>query len=247
MSEPVQKSAAEPVDLNAEFQEFQRSAKYQSALFRESVPRDCAWLKVPRSLCGIDTRPLSARDLLTLFCLRSPFLSASFLDGSRKPISDWPEIEPEGFSALFMFIPLSEVVRFLWIHSCAFKPIAGGLMSRIIARRRFVRFAKRCRRLKYGQACEEIRDYMNESLADGPGGKSTGPARQSVASWVSSDIHLIASAYGWTADYILDMPIAQMFQCERRILNARNVPMRNPSDELKIQWLREARARVKVN
>lgn len=246
MNEPTQDADAK---LNEDFQEFLRSEPYQLALYKESVNRDLVWLKVPQSVCGIDLRPLTSRDLLALFCLRSPLIAASFLDGTKKPLTDWPTEAPADFSESFIHIRHSEVARFFWIQSVGFTGIQGGCLNRWMAARKLNAFVRRVRSVKYGEACEEIRNYLNAALVDAPAGSSNAKTGPSVASWVSSDIHLIAKEYGWSADYILDLPLAQLFQCERRIISqdGKKSALGNRTDSMRAKWLRERREQMAKN
>lgn len=248
MAENLQRIASD--DLNAEFQAFLKSPEYRAAVAREDENRDFPFMDLPELVCGIELRPITMLDLSVHFHLRSPFLASSFRDGTRKPIDHAP---PSDFASTIMekhiIITQGEIARFLWVQSTDFVPATGSrikLWRAERARRAFVR--SKCRSLRYGQSCDEIRGLINGTLADKPSGGS-GLNTESVTGWIASEVFFVCKHLSWSESDVLNMPLKRLFQYERKILESigERSCLANNSAKLRSNWLRKARERTAKN
>jgi hypothetical protein len=110
-SAPTRAEQAEA--FNREFQAFLASSEYQTALRAEedNPAQDIAFLDVPIVVCGIQMRPLTMGDLSAFYHLLSPLCLPGFLNGTRQPISDVPELCDEEFAAKHVLITAALVQR----------------------------------------------------------------------------------------------------------------------------------------
>lgn len=98
----------------------------------------------------------------------------------------------------------------------------------------------------YGEAelVSQIIEYIRRTLSGAPLTKKS-RGSDSVGTWISSIVHIFAKEYGWTEDYILDLPLRRIWQYLNRILEDGNPKYKELCDEeqsLRAQWLREQNA-----
>jgi hypothetical protein len=107
-------------------------------------------------------------------------------------------------------------------------------------------FDRRLRSLKYGQACESVRKFIDDSLSDRLGGDKP-RSSASYASWIAGGVYLIASKCGWDYERIFNMPIGVMFQMQRMIVadSGNRAALSNRSDRIKGEFLASCRERMK--
>jgi hypothetical protein len=72
---------------------------------------------------------------------------------------------------------------------------------------------KTCASLPYKQCVDDIKVFIDDAMADGPGG-GTGdaPQSESVASDYAGLVHLFAKSYGWSRDQVMRTPYAELWQ-----------------------------------
>lgn len=71
--------------------------------------------------------------------------------------------------------------------------------------------------------------------------------RHSISSWVSNLVHMIAKEYGWTEEYILDLPFRRLWQYVNRIMEDANPKYKErcqEADALKSRWLIEQNSKT---
>jgi hypothetical protein len=204
--------------LNEEYRAFMASPPFQKALRQDNENRDLAFLDGPETVAGLKLRQLSAKDLLVLTQLGSPFLSTRFMRGQVKPVDSIPEVVTEEWANEHIFISPADIVKFLWVQSVEFRALIGSAWQRLRARWARRRFIARCRALPYGQTCEAIRCYLDDALCDRPGGSVSNDAP--IASWISGDVYFLAKNFGWTEAEILNLPVRRSFQYMRRIIES---------------------------
>lgn len=215
-------------EFNREYASLLNSPEFQAAVQRESDGRDYDMLDLPRIVCGIELRPLSLRDLVSLYHLGTPFLSQAFLDGEKEPVASVPSIVTNDFASRHVIVTQGDIARFLWIQSEQFR-ISRSWLDRWRCRR----FTRRCRVLKYGKSCDEIRSYINDAMMDSPA--KSGASGSQFVSWSARMVHMIAVNYGWTDDHIMRLPIGRVFQYYRAIISGSRggAMLFNKSDQMK--------------
>jgi hypothetical protein len=240
LTKPSSEQISEADKLQAEFRALIQSDEYREAVRLETEGRDMAFVDLSESVCGFELRQMTAVDLLNLTLFRSPFLASGFLGGELKPISEVPRGVSEEFLAQRILIPRHQITAFLWVMSVDFAP-----MSSARGKWRHFRHTWRCWHIKYGEACEAIRGYVNGALADKPNG--SGRAGHNTASWLATTAVFIAKTLHWSECEILNMPLARLFQYERAIIASlgRNSALSNRSDRLKSDFLRRVNAQRK--
>lgn len=79
---------------------------------------------------------------------------------------------------------------------------------------------------------------MKLEFADAPTG-SSGKDRVAVASMTAVIVDILASEYGWTIEYCMDLPLRQVWQLLRAMQRRHDAdaPIGNPSDSVITQWL----------
>jgi hypothetical protein len=181
---------------------------YRDAVEQEQFLWDAAFLGLPEKICGFEVKPLTARHLLWLYTIRSPFVT-----GQRMTDLD------------------------VHLHAAAFmRLVAPDFSPKHRWRRRlfFWRYRHSFARQRVDVAVTAIRDYLGEAFAESPGGKG-GEAYYSVA---ASVIHFICGNYsGVSFEATLDLPLKIVFQlmkCKRRETGA---IMFKSTDALKSRWL----------
>ncbi len=107
------------------------------------------------------------------------------------------------------------------------------------------------RRFRYGRIPKDrlwtgIVEYLNRTYIDELGvAEDRKPNLINRWSSLVDYVDLIAKDYGWTADYVLNMPYRQAIQCARRII-ARNdpkCPITSQSDRVLARYLQSKNAR----
>lgn len=95
---------------------------------------------------------------------------------------------------------LENVADFLWLMSASYR---SGKWPAFW-------FARRCRKVNFGEATEGIMRYVEDTFQDAPGGKleRSNPFASPVAHWV----HRFATEYGWPWREIIHTPFKILFQ-----------------------------------
>jgi hypothetical protein len=214
---------------------------YREALGKEQLVRDACFLPVTESVAGFELRPMTLRDYLVLKSARSPLLAG------RIPSPD-------------------QLLAFLWQLSPWYRPRLS--LATIINRRLFV---WHCRRLlplreprvrwKMGlprwqeQAQKRLeraarlvlacREYVKETFQDAPPSSSRAQLDPQFWGDAVALCAVLGREFGWTEDYVLAMPLKRIFQYLKEIGHAHGakVPLCNPSDAVKADWLRSVNRR----
>ncbi len=124
----------------------------------------------------------------------------------------------------------ADVAVFLWLLSPDYSPTA---------RFRRWRFVRRCRSLPFVQAVCEIQAFIRDTFQDAPPAGPSQDAGPAYYSHAVNFVHVFASAYGWSEEAILTMPLRRAFQYMRRLTKQRNpkATLFNPSDRVRGDWL----------
>lgn len=157
------------------------------AVYNESVIRESAFLSITLDICGIEINQLTLKHYI-------------LLDFARNPLLNGGEVKAE------------DVLAFLWIVSLDYKD------NDKIGFEHFVK--TKCFELDYPKAVDEIVKYVESSLLDLTAQSNTTTPqtnRTPYYSWVASYIDMLASNYGWSVEYIMSLPIAQVLQFTRII------------------------------
>lgn len=182
------------------------------AIEAETLRRETAFLSLAEPIGGIEQLPLTFRHFFFLEVARSPFVCG----GSPSA---------------------GDVALFLWVCSPQFSPDQKPL-----TRFRRWRFIRRCRRLSFLDTVDEIRRRMDNAMADQPASSGGRRAGNSPAGMLAMIVHNIASAYGWSEDTIINLPVARALQYVRliQIQNDPSVPIINASDRVTSDFLKAA-------
>lgn len=72
--------------------------------------------------------------------------------------------------------------------------------------------------MPFDEAKAAIFEYLRRSLAGMPLWRGKLRATPGVGQWQSRLVHMFAKEYGWSEDYILDLPLRRLWQYANRIL-----------------------------
>ena len=99
-----------------------------------------------------------------------------------------------------------DIAIFLWVLSPEYVPCQHAKKD----------FFKKAIKVKLVESITQISDFMEMTFADAEaGGSDESPSR--YASFLAFQIDLLAHEYGWTIDYILELPLRQIFQLNSAI------------------------------
>ena len=133
----------------------------------------------------------------------------------------------------------ADVALYLWICSTEYSEQPGFLRDW-----RRDRMARRSRKVNWSESVKAIQDHLRDAFMDAPG--ATGNDSPSYASWVATIVHILASEYGWTEEYILNKPLSALFQYLRCIQKSKDSDatfMNGISDKVRGEWLRQQNTR----
>ena len=164
------------------------------AMYDESVIREGAFLNINHDINGVEVCPLSFRRYILLDFRNSPFLKQS------------RELTKE------------DVWEFIWIVSTEFEL---GKPSDDFVKRKMAAMADENGDINYEFLIKEVLRYLEDALLDLPDDskKSATKFKNEIAetAWVAVYVVLLASEFGWSDEYILDLPMARVFQYVRII------------------------------
>jgi len=95
--------------------------------------------------------------------------------------------------------------------------------------------------LPFDQAVDETLDYVNRAWATMPLWPGGGAATPSAGIWPSRIVDIFASEYGWTEEYILNLPFRRLWQYANRVLERKNEKYVQRCPEalrLRAEWLK---------
>lgn len=108
-------------------------------------------------------------------------------------------------------VSIYDALQFLWRCSVKYSPTNSKLRTQ---------FNILCRPLVFVDINRAILSYITDSFSAKPL-EDDGPKKENYASWPAVLVDVLASEYGWTEEYILNLPFSRLFQYWHRI-NARN-------------------------
>ncbi|MBS0328218.1 MAG: hypothetical protein JSR30_00065 [Proteobacteria bacterium] len=94
--------------------------------------------------------------------------------------------------------------------------------------------------LPYDRAVDEITAYIRRSWAGMPLWKRKAGGEGGMGQWPARLVHMFASEYGWTEEYILNLPFRRLWQYANRVLEEHDPKFREQSAEvmrLRQEWL----------
>jgi hypothetical protein len=167
--------------------------------------------------------------------------SAAFIDWPERicglqvrPLTFGQIIRLELLSSPFVSggMPTPDDVRTaLWILSVDYSPRSNW--------RKLV-FHLRLSNVGYGDAVTGIREHIDEAFMDAP----PAPKHASGPPYCSQAAHIVdtfADEYGWSIEYVLNVPVKALFQLLKRQMKRVNPKaiVFNPSDSVRAELLRE--------
>ncbi len=144
------------------------------------------------------------------------------------------ELQENGFFQRRAITPV-DVAVFLWRISVAFKPDDANLRT---AFHHAIAF------MPLQETAEDILRYIARSWKAMPSWNS-GKGRTSAGVWPARLVHMFGSEYGWSEEYVLDMPFRRLWQYSHRVMEENNpdYKQKNPlNQELRRQWLLKQQA-----
>lgn len=200
---------------------------------RAAQRRAEAFCEAPRTICGVNVRPVTPATYSALYAMRSPFVHRRAADAG-------------------------DVAAFLWLHSPAFRHtgVDGWRAAKRRALRPFFRAlwpwslrftfrrADRARAVAVvALACAEIDQLLADAFADAPA--EAGRPQRPVATLEGFFTHEMAVAYGWTPERTRHTPLAQLMQLHRCIRIARGGEVTDDGeDRIVAAHLRERQAQL---
>jgi len=172
---------------------YDRALRRAGAL--EDSWREFPFLGITDSICGIDVNLLTLRMFIQLCNVRSPFLVGGPIGPGDIAVFLW-RLSPQYDGAQRTAPPTRAKGR-------ARHSVRAAFVASIID-------------LSYGQTRRAINRFLDRMLIDKPA-VTDGPSSPTDVSFAASFIHQVASAYGWSEDTILDLPMPALFQYVREI------------------------------
>ncbi len=99
--------------------------------------------------------------------------------------------------------------------------------------------------LPYEDAVVDCLEYVRRSLAGQPLWKGKARATPGVGQWAARLVHIFAKEYGWTEDYVLDLPLRRLWQYANRIMEDADPTYKEQApDALRLRqlWLEQQNA-----
>lgn len=84
----------------------------------------------------------------------------------------------------------------------------------------------------------EVRTYIGASFVDLPCLGGATEDKEPVVATMAWNVHIVASAYGWDDERILDKPLARIYQYVRLIALEKNPKLRFSSPRVRAAWSR---------
>ena len=169
----------------------------QMARYLESVVREASFLPVTLTIGDIPVKQYSMRHHIMLDFANNPFVKGN---------DEWDK---------------EHIWEFIWVVSTEFE--YGNTEKKTV-------FLVKCME-KYqmeeqvGQLVMDILEYLNNAFLDNYEDTDNTGKSIPIVSWAANYIHAISSNYGWTDEYILDLPlnrVCQYVRCIDRDLAAKN-------------------------
>jgi hypothetical protein len=190
---------------------------FEQARRNEEARREEAFLEVPLTVCGESVRQMTARDLLILNGIESPFVCGGEVD------------------------PL-DIVIFLWFLNAKNDQSDSWLNNR-----RKKMMMRRVAGLPFEATVSECRKYVSDCFQDAPDGGSSSDSKRPIGSAIIVPLIIrIAKETGWDKDQIIKTPLAQLFQFLKHIRAdalGDSFCESVPSDAITGQFLAELNAR----
>jgi len=195
---------------------------YAEAVARQDLVRDAAFLGVPETLCGLVVSPLTFRHLLWLQTIQSPFI------GCRPPDLKTMAVDVAAFFKTLA--PLS--------HPSYMSHLSPADLEDLKT------FMAKVGRLKGPVALKAIREFVDESFLDAPGGGDGSAA--SYYSIGAALTHRLCAHYAGLDPNPMNYPAAvdiplkagfQLIKCLRREENPKAILFNGFSDRAKGRWL----------
>jgi hypothetical protein len=161
--------------------------EYRKAVYRESAIREVAFLPMDLDICGIKVKQFTPKHYIFLDFLGSPFV------GGKGEID------------------AGRIAEFLWIVSAEYEDEAPEKKEE---------FIKRLANVDAETALSEISNYVKDAFSDltaSSGDKAEAETQTPYYAWICSYIDMLGAEYGYRDDYVLNMPLARIFQLARVI------------------------------
>lgn len=193
------------------------AARFAESRAKEESRREQAFLTLPTSVCGEEIRPMTARDLLILNGIESPFVCPG-------------EVQPV------------HLATFLWVLH-AENDGTQGWRNR---RRRDAMF-RRLGPQNFDKCVAGVREYVDGIFQDAPKGSAEPGERRPLGTcFLVPLVMRIAKETGWDRNAILDTPLAELFQYLKYIAareQGKDFNDWSPSDAITNEFLCELNTR----
>lgn len=193
------------------------AARFAESRAKEESRREQAFLTLPTSVCGEEIRPMTARDLLILNGIESPFVCPG-------------EVEPV------------HLATFLWVLHAE----NDGTQGWRNLRRRDAMF-RRLGPQNFDACVAGVREYVDGIFQDAPKGSAEPGERRPLGTcFLVPLVMRIAKETGWDRNAILDTPLAELFQYLKYIAareQGKDFNDWSPSDAITNEFLCELNTR----
>jgi hypothetical protein len=214
---------------------------YARAILQERTVRNAAFLGITESVGPFEVLPMTLRHWMLLQVIGSPLM--------RERTSDDPAVpRPD------------QLQEFLWVLSPHFRP--GDVKAKAAHDRKCRKTFYPPRYLpllntagaqrRHERKCQErltiaaeiinaARAYVTETMQDRPPVAATLGFQADYFSDAAFFCARIGREYGWSQEETLEMPLKRLFQYLNEIKqwNGSKIPLCNPSDQVRSNWMRE--------
>src|ERR1044071_529743 len=211
---------------------------YREAVAKERLAREASFMPITETVGGFELVSMTLRQFLILSTMRSPLLTnetptpidlATFLWLLNPHYTPWG-----GFHRWLMLRKL---------RRCVTPPTPLWTSKRITARHeRRVNLAL----FRAAKLVEAVRGYVVETLQDWQ--PSNSPSGVVMVDHYSDGVAICAAMareYHWSQEEVLNLPMKRLLQYlkEIRVHNGSKIPLCNPSDHIRAQWLEQVNQR----
>jgi hypothetical protein len=214
---------------------------YKEAVAAERLAREVSFLPITETVAGLELVPMTLRQYLVLSLTKSPLLTGETPGPGHLLDFLWllhPRYSPKGgFHKWLMVRKLRRCI-----------PPVGTIWDYEWLR------AKRQRRVdlavyRLTRLVVALRNYVGETLQDWqPSQAPEGTVEIDHYCDGAAICALVAREYGWTQETTLNMPMKQLLQFlkEIKVFHGTKVPLCNPSDRVKAEWLDKQQRNIEI-
>lgn len=103
--------------------------------------------------------------------------------------------------------------------------------------------------VEYDKAVTDIQLYIRRAWAQMPLWKRKKGSSVSIGEWPARLVHMFASEYGWSEEYILNLPFRRLWQYANRVLESNDPDYKEMCNEgmrIRSEWLQKVNEELKA-